>query len=102
MGGILSPEFVQEFQHVRWHIYASGTPEDARQKQNIAQENAIIVQGEVIPTKTHMFNRVEAALGSRVGDVVKKMKYDKDGSLVTYGKGDLTYDINKKYILLQY
>ena len=45
MGGALSPEIVEGVQHVNWHLYGSGTPEDTRQKQKIAQETAIIIEG---------------------------------------------------------
>ena len=102
MGGALSPEIVEGVQHVNWHLYGSGTPEDTRQKQKIAQENAIIIEGEVQPTSTHILTRVGLALGSRVGDVITKMKYDKDGTQVTYGQRDFKYDVSHKYISLQY
>lgn len=96
----LSPDLVRDIEHMRFPLYDSGSPEDEKQRQMIADKQANIVAGDVQPSAGYIQTRVQKVIGSRVCDVVGRMRYMKDGKRVTYAQKDFKYDINKGFVAL--
>ena len=100
MGFQLSPQLVDECQHVRWHLYCRDTQEHYRVEAEEDELSSIITAGPGVPLSHHVKNRVAKIDGMSVRSAVSRAKYTKDGLSVLYKKADFKWDLGHNYIHL--